>query len=57
MPENHDHVAVDLYEAAKRPRTPEEVKEQRISFAVGMVSKKSKMPREEIEKIAKEAYG
>ena len=46
-----------LLEEARRPLTPEERREQRISFAMGMLGKKNTMTRDEVRKLAEEQYG
>lgn len=46
-----------IREASKKPLTVEDIRAQRVSFAVGMMSSRNKMSREEIEKLAKRIYG
>ena len=46
-----------LKEAAERPVTREERREQRISWAIGMLPSNVKMTREEIERLVDEKYG
>lgn len=46
-----------LKEAAERPITREERREQRISWAIGMLPPNVKMTREEIERLVDEKYG
>ena len=40
-----------LREAAKKPLTRDEIRAQRISFAMGMMSHKNNMTREEVAKL------
>ena len=40
-----------------RQLTVDEIREQRISFAYGMMGSKSTMTREQVEKILRERYG
>ena len=46
-----------LRRAASRPLTLEEIKEQRISLAMGMLSPDSATTREEMEREARRFYG
>ena len=46
-----DDIEEKLREAAKHRLTRDELRAQRISFAMGMMSHKSKMTREEVEKL------
>ena len=52
--ENMDEL---LRKAASRPLTLEEIKEQRISLAMGMLSHDSTTTRKEMEREAKRFYG
>ena len=47
-PENLEQL---LQEAAQRGVTPEEMKEQRVSFAMGMLSSDSKITKDEMRKL------
>jgi hypothetical protein len=44
-------------EAIKRPMTPEDIWEQRVSFCYGMLSFKSKVTKDEVRAILKRHYG
>ena len=46
-----------LREAAKESLTPEELRAQRISFAMGMLPHDSPITREEMERIHDSLYG
>lgn len=47
-PENLEQL---LQEAAQKGVTPEEMKEQRVSFAMGMLSSDSKITKDEMRKL------
>ncbi len=46
-----------IREASKKPLTVEDIRAQRVSFAVGMMSSRNKMSREKIEELARRIYG
>ena len=46
-----------LREDAKKPMTKDEIRAQRISFAMGMLPRKSTISREYIEKMHDSIYG
>jgi hypothetical protein len=46
-----------LREAAKRSLTREEIRAQRVSFTMGMMSDKSTMSRRQVEELVDERYG
>ena len=52
-----ENVEMMLRRAAKKPLSPEEIKEQRVSFAIGTMGSKSKITKKEVKELVEKQYG
>ena len=52
-----ENVEMILRRAAKKPLSPEEIKEQRVSFAIGTMGSKSKITKKEVKELVEKQYG
>ena len=57
IPQEPDEIDVRLRDSVRPALTREEIREQKISFVMGMMSERSTMTREEVAELLDSQYG